>query len=56
MGGPPLVSPIRVKVGGTVRNEEEERDTWFIEIPPSKIISMGDVERMFFESIIKSMA
>ena len=36
VGGPPLVSPIRLKVGGSVRNEEEERDTWFVEIPPSK--------------------
>ena len=28
VGGPPLVSPIRVKVGGSPRNEEEEeRDT-----------------------------
>ena len=28
VGGPPLVSPIRVKVGGSLRNEEEERETW----------------------------
>ena len=36
VGGPPLVSPTRVKVGGSVRNEEEVRDTWFAEILPPK--------------------
>ena len=35
VGGPPLVSPIRMKVGGSARNEEEEeRDTWFVVITP----------------------
>ena len=38
-GGPPLVSPIRVKVGGSARNEEEERDTWILLITPNTIIT-----------------
>ena len=35
MGGPPLVFPNRVKVGGSDRNEEkEERETWLVVIAP----------------------
>ena len=34
VGGPPLVSPTRVKVRGSARNEEEERDTWLVVITP----------------------
>jgi hypothetical protein len=35
VGGPPLVPPIRVMVGGSVRNEEEEIYTWFeVRVPP----------------------
>ena len=35
VGGPLLVSPIRVKVGGSARNEEElERDTWLVVMTP----------------------
>ena len=35
VGGPPLVSPIRVKVGGSVRNEEEERLTTLVVMTPN---------------------
>ena len=35
MGGPPLVVPSRVKVGGSDRNDEElMRETWMPEIAP----------------------
>ena len=34
MGGPPWVSPNRVKVGGSVRNDEDERDTWLVVMTP----------------------
>ena len=35
MGGPPLVSPNRVKVGVSVRNDDEdERDTWLVVMKP----------------------
>ena len=37
MGGPPLVSPNRVKVGGSVRNDDDdddERDTWLVAMAP----------------------
>ena len=35
MGGPPLVLPKRVKVGGSLRNDEEgERNTFVMVIPP----------------------
>ena len=34
VGGPPLVSPIRAKVGGTARNEDEERFTWLLVMTP----------------------
>ena len=35
MGGPPLVSPNRVKVGKSVINDDEdERDTWLVVITP----------------------
>ena len=34
MGGPPLVAPSRVKVGGADRNEEELRETWLVVIAP----------------------
>ena len=35
MGGPPLVLPNRVKVGGSVRNDdEEERDTSLLVMTP----------------------
>ena len=34
MGGPPLVSPNRVKVGVSVRNDEDERDTWLVVMTP----------------------
>ena len=39
MGGPPLVSPIRVKVGGLARKDAEERDILFIVMTPNSIIS-----------------
>ena len=35
VGGPPLVSPIRVKVGGSARNEEEERLTTLVVMMPN---------------------
>ena len=35
VGGPPLVSPIRVKVGGSARNEEEERFTTLVVMTPN---------------------
>ena len=36
VGGPPLVSPIRVKVGGSARNkEEEERETELVLMIPN---------------------
>ena len=39
MGGPPLVSPRRVKVGGPDRNEEWEiRNTWFAVIAPRPVM------------------
>ena len=39
MGGPPLVSPSRVKVGGSLRNDdEEERDTLLVVMAPHPII------------------
>ena len=35
MGGPPLVAPNRVKVGGSDKNEEEElMKTWLAVIAP----------------------
>ena len=34
VGGPPLVSLIRVKVGGSARNEEEERLTTLVVMTP----------------------
>ena len=34
VGGPPLVSPNRVKVGGSDVSEEEERITWLVVIAP----------------------
>ena len=34
VGGPPLVSPTKVKLGGSDRNEEEVRDTWLDVIWP----------------------
>jgi len=34
VGGPPLVSPIRVKVGRSAINEEEEREIWLDEMIP----------------------
>ena len=39
MGGPPLVSPIRVKIGGSdINEEEEERIIRLIVIAPWSII------------------
>ena len=35
MGGPPLVTPSRVKVGGSDRNEV--RETWLPEIAPRPV-------------------
>ena len=35
VGGPPLVSPIRVKVGESARNEEEERLTTLVVMMPN---------------------
>ena len=37
MGGPPLVAPSRVKVGGSDRNEEEMRETWLAYIEPRPV-------------------
>ena len=35
MGGPPLVSPNRVKVRGSVRNDDEDdRDIWLVVMTP----------------------
>ena len=35
MGGPPLVSPNRVKVGGSLGNDDKnKRDTWLIVMTP----------------------
>ena len=35
MGGPPLVSPNSVKVGGSVRNDDEDkRDSWLVVMTP----------------------
>ena len=43
VGGPPLVSPIRVKVGGSARNEEEERlTTLVVMMPNSGVIKNRD--------------
>ena len=38
VGGPPLVTPIRVKVGGSLRNEEEDRDIWLLVMTPNSMI------------------
>ena len=37
MGGPPLVAPSRVKVGGSDRNEKEKRETWLPDIAPRPV-------------------
>ena len=43
VGGPPLVSPIRVKVGGSARNEEEEiLTTLVVMMPNSGVIKNRD--------------
>ena len=43
MGGPPLVSPNRVKVGGLVRkDDDDERDIWFVVMAPRPRGNAGD--------------
>ena len=51
MGGPPLVTPTRVKVGGSDENEEEERRIRPIKTLPRPVHILHDSKFAYFHQI-----